>query len=64
MENPRAFLQVESHLILVVRRRQAHDGHIGLRYPIRVYQTGRSSILSFSIFLDCLSDWRDTTDRS
>ena len=42
-ENPRAIPQAGLILILVVRQRQAPDDPIGLRYPIRVYQSGQSS---------------------
>jgi hypothetical protein len=51
-ENPRLILQADFVLILVSRQRQAPDDPIGLRYPIRVYQSGRSSIFPFSIFLN------------
>jgi hypothetical protein len=43
MENPRAVLQAGTILILGMRQRQAPDDPIGLRYPIRVYQSGLSS---------------------
>jgi hypothetical protein len=43
-ENPRAILQAGNILILGIRRRQAPDDPIGLRYPIRVYQSGPSSM--------------------
>ena len=43
-ENPRAILQAGSILILALRQRQAPDDPIGLRYPIREYQSGRLSI--------------------
>ncbi len=47
-ENPRGILQAEHALILVIRQRQAPDDPIGLRYPIRVYQSGPSSIFPLS----------------
>jgi hypothetical protein len=52
-ENPRQNLQAVKTLTLADRRRQAPDDPIGLRYPIRVYQSGRSSIspLSTHLFL-------------
>ena len=37
------FCKADVHLILVMRRRQAPDDSISLRYPIRVYQSGLSS---------------------
>lgn len=42
-ENPREKLQAGFILTLVNRQRQAPDDPIGLRYPIRVYQSGQSS---------------------
>jgi hypothetical protein len=48
-ENPRKNLQAVKMLTLADRRRQAPDDPIGLRYPIRVYQSGRSSISPLSI---------------
>jgi hypothetical protein len=58
-ENPRTFLQAVTNLILANRQRQAPDDPIGLRYPIRVYQSGRSSIIPFSIFLIIRFDKRE-----
>ena len=54
-ENPRRILQAVNALILEAGRRQAPDEPIGLRYPIRVYQSGRSSIflLHPAIYLFC-----------
>jgi|ETN01SMinimDraft_4_1059930.scaffolds.fasta_scaffold98933_2 hypothetical protein len=43
-ENPRAILQAGNILILALRQRQAPDDPIGLRYPIREYQSGRLSM--------------------
>ncbi len=43
-ENPRAILQAGNILILALRQRQAPDDPIGLRYPIREYQSGPSSM--------------------
>ncbi len=57
-ENPRAILQAVMTLILAIRRRQAPDDPIGLRYPIRVYQSGRSSTIPFSIFVFLTLDQR------
>ena len=59
MENPRTFLQAVKELILANRQRQAPDDPLGLRYPIRVYQSGRSSIIPFSIFLIRRYDQRE-----
>jgi hypothetical protein len=50
-ENPRAILQAEHALILAMRVRQAPDDPIGLRYPIRVYQSGPSSVHPLSTHL-------------
>ena len=58
-ENPRAILQAGNILTLVLRQRQAPDDPIGLRYPIREYQSGRLSMSPSSAVLITLGHQKE-----